>query len=668
MAFLNRILIKWRIFGGFGFVVALCVVMAVYGLWALSGIGTNVNQLKRLSQNSNQVLEASRALESMRRVTTRYASAGDEVLAKEFNDTHAQAIALLQKTIQSSANAERVRLYNDVLAELGRHKDTFDTLVKSTAIANENRDKLISGGDALDAASAKVTEAARASGNATLLARAIEAEGEFAQVRSDSWRFLATSDPKGPARFQASYQKAAGVLEALQKSGGSELAGLLVPVATAFQDYKPHFDAAATSILGRSDIFLKGINPQQANMQKNLKAALESLAGDLATAEASATGSVASTSTIQEVLAVLSLLLGGGFAYSIGSSITRPLNGMTGAMTKLAAGDKTVVIPSTGAKDEIGAMAKAVLVFKENMIEADRLAAAQEAERAVKEKRATALGQLTQSFEAKIGRLVAVLSSSATEMEATSQSMSSMAGDTSDRSVSVAAAAEQAATNVQTVASAAEELSASVSEITRQVAQSAKIAGKAVADAKRTDATVQTLATGAQKIGEVVTLIQTIASQTNLLALNATIEAARAGEAGKGFAVVASEVKSLANQTAKATEEIGGQVEQIRSATKEAVEAIRGIGEVINEINGIAAAIAAAVEQQGATTQEIARNVQQAAAGAQDVTRNIAGVKDASTASGQAAQQVLAAASELSKQAESLNGEVSGFIADVKAA
>src|SRR5262249_8799086 len=153
-------------------------------------------------------------------------------------------------------------------------------------------------------------------------------------------------------------------------------------------------------------------------------------------------------------------------------------------------------------------------------------------------------------------------------------------------------------------------LSSSVAEITRQVAQSAKIAGQAVTDAKRTDETVQMLAAGAQKIGEVVTLIQQIANQTNLLALNATIEAARPGEAGKGFAVVASEVKSLANQTAKATEEISAQVEQIRGATDQAVAAIRGIGGVIDEINQIAAAISAAVEQQGATTQEIARNVQ----------------------------------------------------------
>ncbi|HTO78398.1 MAG TPA: methyl-accepting chemotaxis protein [Methylocystis sp.] len=365
---------------------------------------------------------------------------------------------------------------------------------------------------------------------------------------------------------------------------------------------------------------------------------------------------------------VAAVALGGLVAFLIIAGVSKPISAMTDAMKRLAGHDLKAEIVGVGRKDEIGAMAAAVQVFKDNMIEADRLTAATEAERKVKEKRAQTLDMLTKNFDAKIRELVGTLSSAATEMEATAQSMSSTADQTNKQSMTVASATEQASANVQTVATASEELSSSIQEISRQVAQSSKIAAKAVEDAKHTDATVQELAVGAQKIGEVVNLIQSIASQTNLLALNATIEAARAGEAGKGFAVVASEVKALANQTAKATDDIATQVGQIQESTKQAVEAIRGIATTIDEISQIANAIASAVEEQGAATQEIARNVQQAAQGTQEVSKNIVGVKDASAATGAAATQVLGAAGGLAQQAQGLSREVDQFLSGVKAA
>ena len=349
-------------------------------------------------------------------------------------------------------------------------------------------------------------------------------------------------------------------------------------------------------------------------------------------------------------------------------AVATPIKAMTEAMRKLAARDMSADIPAQGRTDEVGQMAASVQVFKDNMIVADRLAAEQAAERATKEQRTIRLEKCVTTFETTARNMVGLLAAGSTELEATARGMTDSADRTNQQANTVAAAAEEAGAGVQTVASAAEELTASIGEITRQVAQSAKLAARVVGDAQRTNAIVAALAEGADKIGNVVGLITDIAGQTNLLALNATIEAARAGDAGKGFAVVASEVKSLAAQTSRATGEIGAQITQIQAATKEAVAAIRAISASIDEVSAISTTIASAVEQQSSATAEIARNVAQTATAAQDVTSNITGVSQAATDSSTAANQVLTAAGDISKQAEQLSREVNSFVADVRAA
>ena len=262
----------------------------------------------------------------------------------------------------------------------------------------------------------------------------------------------------------------------------------------------------------------------------------------------------------------------------------------------------------------------------------------------------------------RVGDVVNLVSSAASELQSTAESMSGTAERSAQQSQAVAAASEEATTNVQTVAAAAEEMAKSVQEISGQVTQSSSIADRAVGEAEKTNNTVEGLAGAAQKIGEVVELISDIASQTNLLALNATIEAARAGDAGKGFAVVASEVKSLANQTAKATEEISAQIGSMQEATSGTVDAIKGISNTIQEISEIANTIASAVEEQGAATQEIARNVQEAATGTQEVSSNIGQVNEAASETGQSAGEVLDAAKELAKHGETLRSEIDAFV------
>ncbi|GKQ49187.1 methyl-accepting chemotaxis protein [Bradyrhizobium sp. Ce-3] len=348
--------------------------------------------------------------------------------------------------------------------------------------------------------------------------------------------------------------------------------------------------------------------------------------------------------------------------------ILSPIAALTGRMSRLAAGEVAEAIPGAARNDEIGAMAAAVQVFKDNKIEADRLATEKEAENDVKMRRARVLDDLTRAFEAKVTELVGGLSAASSVMEDTAQSMSSTATATNRQAAVVAAASDQTSTNVQTVASATEELTSSIAEIARQVATSTEIAARAVDHARRTGDTARSLAEGAQKIGDVVTLIQSIAAQTNLLALNATIEAARAGEAGRGFAVVASEVKSLAGQTAKATTEISEQITAIQTASDETVTAIRSVVDVITEIDQIGTAIAAAIEEQGSATKEISRSVQEAARGTQEVNSNISGVQRAADDTGAAATQVLGAAEQLSTQSKDLAGQVNRFLSDVRAA
>ena len=348
--------------------------------------------------------------------------------------------------------------------------------------------------------------------------------------------------------------------------------------------------------------------------------------------------------------------------------VCKPIVDLTATMSRLASGDVSDEITGVERGDEIGAMAAAVRVFKDNMIAAERLAAEKAAENDVKMRRAQVLDELTRTFEAKVTELVGGLSSASSVMEDTAQSMSSTATATNRQAAIVAAASEQTSANVQTVASATEELTSSISEIGRQVSQSTEIAARAVENARRTGETARSLAEGAQKIGDVVTLIQSIAAQTNLLALNATIEAARAGDAGRGFAVVASEVKSLAGQTAKATTEISEQIAAIQAASDETVTAIQNVANVIAEIDQIGTAIAAAIEEQGSATKEISRSVSEAARGTQEVNSNITGVQKAADDTGSAANQVLGAAEQLSSQSKDLAGQVNRFLSEVRAA
>jgi methyl-accepting chemotaxis protein len=382
-----------------------------------------------------------------------------------------------------------------------------------------------------------------------------------------------------------------------------------------------------------------------------------------------------STELYSDAFMVLSIVIGVSLLIGCASigfmlvRVMRPIGAMTDAMGVLAGGDTEVVIPGQGRADEIGKMANAVQIFKDNMLETERLRQEQEeAEMRSVEQRKTDMRKLADQFQRAVGGIVETVSSASTHLENAATSLTKTAETTQNQSSVVASASEETSANVQGVAAAAEQLAATVTEISRQVQQSSSIAGQAVLQATTTTQRVGELSDSATRIGDVVQLINSIAGQTNLLALNATIEAARAGDAGKGFAVVAQEVKALAAQTGKATSDIGKQIASMQAATTEAVKAIHEITATINQMSEISGTIAAAVEEQGATTQEISRNVSEAAKGTAEVACNIIDVNRGAAETGSASTQVLTSAKQLAGEGQSLRREVEAFLRSVRAA
>ena len=366
--------------------------------------------------------------------------------------------------------------------------------------------------------------------------------------------------------------------------------------------------------------------------------------------------------------AVVTLLVAGG-CLLVSRRIFRPLSSMRGAMERLATGNLSVEVPALGRKDEIGGMAQALSVFKENAQQVARLNDAQAEERARAEReRRDALESVARSFEGTMLTVVETLSATTAQLQSNAQRLHDIAENSSGQAAAVSGAAGEASDNVRTVAGATEELTASIVEVSRQIDESSRMVRNAVDEVERTNQTVEGLAAAAGKIGEVVTLIQNIAAQTNLLALNATIEAARAGEAGKGFAVVAGEVKNLANQTAKATDEIAQQVAEIQAVTGSAVTAIGGIGRTVVAVSDLVGRIADSADRQNATTSDIARSVQRAADRTSEVTRNVHDVSEAAHETGTMASEVRSAAADLGRQALALRDQADRFLRQLRSA
>ena len=667
---LSDIRISHKINTGFGVVLALLTFVGIMGFASLDSADGNFQIYRGIARETNGIGQIQAGILMTRIESKTFLATGAEKDRKTVEESGHRADAVVKDMTTEIHDPAQRELIGSIDRDLDRYVETFAKVaplrLKEEDLLDNHLNKV---GPDMEQALTGLMELAYKDGDGETAYRAglILRDGLLARLYVQKFLIAGAEDYHQRVASELA-ATARGMADLGPRADSGRRKDLLGQAKAALDAYTATYADLHATYVERAHLVhdvLDQTGPKIARAVDDFKLQTKARQDELGPRAAAL---VHSAKTTIGLAAALALVIGVAGAWAIGRGITRPVNAMTRAMGILAGGDTAVVIPAIGNKDEIGEMAEAVQVFKDNAIRVAALQREQEEAKARAEaERKRGMLDMADKFETAVMGLVKGVSAQATEMQATSQSMSSAAQQSQAQATTVAAAAEQATANVQTVAAAAEELTSSITEISRQVAQAAKISQAASEETGRTNEMVQGLALAADKIGEVIKLINDIASQTNLLALNATIEAARAGDAGKGFAVVAGEVKNLANQTAKATEDIGTQVTSVRAATAEAVRAIQDIAATIGEINQISTDIASAMDQQGAATREIAHNIDQASRGTQAVAANIGEVTRETEQVGVIADQVLEAARALAGQSETLRQTVTGFAAEIRA-
>ena len=670
---LSCINIRPRVFGGFALILGLLVLLAGFVMVQVAEIGGSIDELvvsadadSAMSRVNAAMLGSNGAVEKFIRTW----NVGDKNAAAQAIDAVAQLTGEVDRkfehvqAIASGSGALKTAVEN-YRATFAAAADAVDRLRAATV-----KTEAQGAAAALDAGGIQVALANQA--EAWHFVHPLRLAMGVDTLRITLMRYAASLS-RGDAEEA---QQALGYTEAaiadteveIAAAGSPKLKSLVGALKTALVAERAALDEAikaADELRARQADLAKagaGIGEQVGTVNRTLGAARAEHAEKTAAA-------VARTRQMLLATAASALVLGSLLASLIGASVSGPIRRMTDRMQSLAAGQLDEGIPGGEQRDEIGRMAHAVEVFRDNALAVRRMEQEAAAQRdAAAAERGRVISELAGRLDRDMQGVISGVGGRADAMGRSAGELAKVAERGRGLAEAVATRAEQASANVQTVAAATQQLAASIREISSQVSRSVAVSNRATDMTYRTSDLIKGLADAAEKIGNIIQLIQAVATQTNLLALNATIEAARAGDAGKGFAVVASEVKALATQTAQATEQIVGQIATIQSATGDSVAAMQQVGATVKEMAAIATAIAAAVEQQGAATGEIARNVERAADGTAAVTREIGELRAVAGETDAGAEAAHAAAAALQEQAVSLKSNVDEVVHTIRSA
>jgi methyl-accepting chemotaxis protein len=668
---LDRLSILQRVSGGMCLVLLLLVGLSVNSWRTITEI------YDKAAYVNSSVVEVSAVSELAARVGETRSEVTQYALSENDSDLRIAQHSLdgLQENIASVKDAfvwggSDNSIVDQLRSLADQYRNSLVATIGTIDARKANGAALVESATELNTTVAAIVETlAHDSSNTSALDDAIRLMEAFHSSDASATRFLASRNPADSDTTRVDIQAMSRSLQALQARGVNNprvqrfLKAMIGPVK--------QYEKALDGLISATERFAR-VADDRDKAATTLIEAMHQIRLAATEAQLGTVGGMMITVTsarhLEYFASTLAIVAGVILAFVIARGIARPIQQITAVMRELANGRIDVVIPSVGRRNEIGAMAEAVQVFRDNKIQADRLASENEAERRTKEQRTKSLEALNRDFESTAAALTSTLASAAVGLKQSAEAMSTTTEQAGKRSAAVKAAAQQASANIETVADATQELSASIEAINDSATRSYLLSTKTTEEAHSANRAVQVLAGDTHEIERVTSLIKQIARQTNLLALNATIEAARAGEAGRGFTVVAGEVKDLAAQTGSATEEIASQIAKIQLVTAKVATAIQDMVTKIAEMNAITTSVAAAVDQQRDVTRTIAQNAHEASSIAVEVVRAIASIEDATVTTKIEANQVLLAASQLSQQSDELHVEFDKFIAGVRAA